>query len=122
MALIEALVAATVAGIALLFLVALLAHEARLITRAAGQREALACLEGALEGLRAGALPLATATYTTPAPPWVVLPRHSGTLWVLVVPPGPGRPPNLWEVTATVRYLAGHDLQMRSVSTKLWQP
>jgi Tfp pilus assembly protein PilV len=121
MALIEALVAATVAGIALLFLVALLAHEARLITRAAGQREALACVEGAIEGLRAGALPLATLTYTTPAPPWVTLPRHGGTLW-LVVMPAPTGPPGLWEVTATVRYVAGHDVQMRSVSTMLWQP
>jgi hypothetical protein len=121
-ALIEALVAATVAGIALLFLVALLAHEARLITRAAGQREALACLEGAIEGLRAGAVPrVPYAIYTTSAPPWITLPRHGGRLWLEVVP-DPNGIHDLWRVTATVRYLAGGDVQTRSISTQLWQP
>jgi hypothetical protein len=117
--LIEALVAAALIGFALLFLIALLAHEARLTARAAGQRDAYMLLEAAVEGMRAGAVPAVTATYTEPVPPWLPIPaRRSATLWVEVTPLDVA---DLVEVTATVRYRAGRDLLERSVTTRLWR-
>ena len=117
--LIEALVAAALIGFALLFLIALLAHEARLTARAAGQREAYMLLEAAVEGMRAGTVPLLSATYTEPVPPWLPIPERRGAvLWVEVTPLEVA---NLSEVTATVRYRAGRDVLERSVTTRLWK-
>lgn len=119
--LIEALVAAAIVAISLLFLVALLAHEARLTARAAGQRDAYVLLEAALEGMRAGAVPVRTATYTDAAPPWLPIPERRGAvLWVDVARTEPPVP-DLWEVTLSVRYRAGRDVLRRSVTTRLWK-
>src|SRR6185503_822478 len=113
--LVEALVAAAVVGIALLFLVALLAHESRLTARAAGQRDAVMLLEAALEGIRAGALPLRDATYRDPEPPWLPIPRARGAvLWIDVEPVVDPPVRDLYEVKAEVRYRAGLDLLTRS--------
>jgi len=121
--LVEALVAAAVVGIALLFLVALLAHEARLTARAAGQRDAVMLLEAALEGIRAGAVPLQNATYEDPAPPWLPIPRARGAvLWITVAPVGSPRVHDLYEVKAEVRYRAGRDVLTRSLTTRMWLP
>ena len=122
-ALVEALVAVAIVGIALLFVVGLLAHEARLTARAAGQHEALMLLEAALEGIRAGAVPLADATYSDPLPPWLPSPaRRGAVLWIDVEPVGSPRVRDLWEVSATVRYRAGRDILRRSVTTRMWLP
>jgi hypothetical protein len=119
-ALIEALVAVAVVGIALLFLVALLAHEARLTARAAGQHDAVVLLEGAIEGIRAGALPLENRRYTESAPPWLPMPPGRGaTVWVEV---DPVDAPDLFEVTVDVRYRAGRDILRRSLTTRVWKP
>ena len=122
--LIEALVAAVIVGIALLFLVALLAHEARLTARAAGQHDAFMLLESALEGVRAGAvkLELGTTTYETPAPPWLPIPvRRGAVLWIEVKTVGNPPVKDLWEVTASVRYRAGRDILQRSMTTRVWR-
>src|ERR1044072_5344834 len=74
----EALVAAAIVGIALLFVVGLLAHEARLTARAAGQRDAVTLLETALEGVRAGGVALEDATYDEAKPPRLGGPRGAG--------------------------------------------
>jgi Tfp pilus assembly protein PilV len=119
-ALLEALVALAVAGVALLFLVGLLAHEARLASRAAAQTEALAALEGVLAGVRAGAIPLADATWEAPEPPWVPLPRRRrAALWLEVRPAGVA---DLWDVTVTVRYTAWNEVQTRALATRVWRP
>jgi Tfp pilus assembly protein PilV len=123
--LIEALVAAAIVGIALLFLVGLLAHEARLTARAAGQHDAYMLLEAALEGIRAGAVPLVEGKthYEDPVPPWLPIPvRRGAVLWIEVTPVGNPPVKNLWQVTATVRYRAGRDILFRSVTTRTWQP
>ena len=124
--LVEALVAAAIVGIALLFVVALLAHEARLTARAAGQRDAYMLLEAALEGIRAGALrpePGVTNTYSEAWPPWLPIPRRRGAvLWIDLVPAGHPPVKDLWQVTATVRYRAGRDILRRSVTTRMWLP
>lgn len=119
--LIEALVAAAIVGVALLFLMALLAHEARLTARAAGQRDAYVLLQAALEGIRAGAVPLRNADYDEAVPPWLPIPERRGAiLWVEVKPVVPPVP-DLWEVTLTVRYRAGRDILWRSLTTRLWK-
>ena len=118
---------AVIVGIALLFLIALLAHESRLTVRAAAQREALMLLEAALEGVRAGEVraPLAEGrtTYEEALPPWLPIPeRRNATLWIDVVPVEPGDLKGLWEVTAEVRYRAGRDVLTRSLTTRVWKP
>jgi len=121
--LIEALVAAAIVGIALFFVIGLLAHEARLTARAAGQHDALMLLEAALEGIRAGAVPLGDATYTDPVPPWLPIPLQRGAvLWIEVQKVGNPPVKDLWEVKATVRYRAGRDILLRSVTTRMWLP
>ena len=85
--LIEALVAAAIVAIALFFVIGLLAHEARLTARAAGQHDAYVLLEAALEGIRAGAVPLVEGktTYEDPVPPWLPIPvRRGAVLWIEV--------------------------------------
>lgn len=118
--LIEALVAAAIIGIALLFVVALLAHESRLTARAAAQHEAFELLEAALESIRAGVVPLEDAVYSDPLPPWLPIPAARGALLRIEV--GPVDPPvrDLWQVTATVHYRAGLDVLRRSVTTRMW--
>jgi hypothetical protein len=123
--LVEALVAAVIVGIALLFLVALLAHEARLTARAAGQRDAVMLLEAALEGMRARAVPhvVGTTTYTEPAPPWLPIPSARGAvLWITVEAIEGPQVRDLYQVTAEVRYRAGRDLLRRSLTTRMWLP
>jgi len=122
-ALMEALVAATIVGIALLFVVALLAHEARLTARSAGQRDAVMLLETALEGIRAGALPLVvgTSTYDEAKPPWLPIPERRGAvLWIEVTEVPAAK--DLYQVKATVRYRAGRDILWRSLTTRMWLP
>lgn len=122
-ALIEALVAAAIVGIALLFVVGLLAHEARLTARAAGQHDALVLIEAALEGIRAGAVPCESATYEDPVPPWLPIPvRRGAVLWIDVAKVGNPVVKDLWEVKATVRYRAGRDILQRSLTTRMWRP
>ena len=116
--LLEALVAAAVVAVGLLFVMALLAHEARLAAAAPAQRRAFHALEAVLEGVRAGAVPLADATFRDPEPPWVPLAPRA-TLWLEVRPTALD---DLWEVEAIIRYRAGRDLQRRSLTTRVWRP
>lgn len=122
--LIEALVAAVIVAMALLFLIALLAHESRLTARAAGQRDAVTLLEAALESVRAGAVPLAvgTTTFTDPVPPWLPIPQRRGAVLWIDVRSLETTAADLYEVTATVRYRAGRDVLTRSLTTRVWQP
>jgi Tfp pilus assembly protein PilV len=121
--LIEALVATAIVGITLLFVVGLLAHEARLTARATGQHDALMLLEAALEGIHAGAVPCEAATYEDPMPPWLPIPlRRGAVLWIEVQKVGDPPVRDLWEVKATVRYRAGRDILQRSLTTRMWRP
>jgi len=122
---IEALVSAVIVGIALLFLIALLAHESRLTVRAAAQHDAVMLLEAALEGLRAGAVELkeGRTTYEDAMPPWLPIPeRRNARLWIDAKPVEPADLDGLWEVTAEVRYRAGRDVLTRSLTTRVWKP
>ena len=119
-ALLEALVALAIVGVALLFVAGLLGHEARLAARAAGQREAFAALEAALAGVRAGALPLRDVTWEAAEPPWVRLPETGRpVLWLEVERT---EVPDLWDVEVTIRYAAGGELQSRTLASRVWRP
>ena len=120
-ALLEALVALAIAGVALLFLVGLLAHDLRLTTRAAAQREAFAALEAVVAGLRAGTLPLRDATWTADdPPPGVSLPSGRGVTLSLQI--DEEEVLDLWTVRATVRYRAWNETQERTLLTRVWRP
>ena len=116
--LLEALIASAIVAVGLMLVMALLAHEARLVAAAPAQRRAFHALEAVLEGVRAGGLPLATATFLDAEPPWVPLPPRA-TLWLDV---RPTEVEDLWELEATIRYRAGRDLQRRSLTTRVWRP
>src|SRR5688500_5548948 len=118
--LLEALVAIAVVGVALLFLVAVVAHESSLTLRADAHRDATRLLEATVEALRARALPLESADYSTAQLPWLPIPERRGAvLWVDVIPLDIE---GLYEVEATVRYEAGRHLLRRSLTTRLWMP
>ena len=119
-ALLEALVALAIVGVALLFVAGLLAQEARLAARAAAQREAFRALEAVLAGVRTGAVPLRDDSWDAPEPPWVRLPEGGRpVLWLAVEPTGV---PDLWDVEATIRYPAASELQTRALATRVWRP
>jgi type II secretory pathway pseudopilin PulG len=118
-ALLEVLIALAIAGIALLFLVGLLMQDLRLERRAASQREAFACLEAALAGVRVGALPLVDDHWTESQPPWVQLPSGRGVVLRLQVVP---EARELWTVTAQVRYLAWNEPRTLELATRVWRP
>jgi len=116
-------VAVAVIGVALLFLVALLAHEARLAARAPAQRAAEQLLELAIEELRADILPLKEGeTIYADGAEWPALVGHGGTVvWIDAMQlPELDYAHNLWEVTVKVRYRAGRDLLTRSLTTRIW--
>jgi type II secretory pathway pseudopilin PulG len=123
-ALLEALVAIAVVGVALLFLTGLLQHELRLDQRAREQQLALRALESALEGVRAGALPIDEPhqVYDAPDLPFVALPAGKGSrLWVDVSKAPAASPlPDLYDVIATVRFRHGPHLVERSLGTRVW--
>ena len=119
-ALLEALVALALVGVALLFLVGLLVHDLRLAVRGARQREAFASLEAAVAGLRAGALPLQDGQWTpADAPDWLVLPEGDAVELAVAVEEDER---DLWTVVATVRYAAWNEPQSRTLVTRIWSP
>jgi type II secretory pathway pseudopilin PulG len=115
-------VAASVVAVALLFVMALFAQEMRLERRARAQQQALLALESAIEGLRAGALPVTTPEqiYDEPAP-FVVLPPGRGSVLDVVVRPDESIP-YLWSVLVKVRFASGGELVERSMGTQIWMP
>lgn len=120
-ALVEALVALAIVGVALLFLVGLLAQDLRLEQRAAGQREALACLEAVLAGVRTGGVPLADAAWTDSQPPWVRLPPGRAAVLRLEVERETAVA-GLWRVTAHLRYQAWNEPRTLELATRVWRP
>ena len=90
--------------------------------RERAQQQALLALESAVEGLRAGVLPLMPPgrTYDEAAPPFVALPPGRGS--VLTVDVTPGGVPHLFDVLVTVRFASGGELVERSLGTRVWNP
>jgi prepilin-type N-terminal cleavage/methylation domain-containing protein len=117
--LLETLVALAILGIALLLTLVLVLNQPRILHRLDGERQAFRAIEGTLEAVRAGAIPLESARFEsfdflagTPAPPDLTLRMDVRPL---------DMPPGLYEVSLVAHYtLAGKGYDKR-VQTLVWQ-
>ena len=108
--LVEALIATTIVMIALLMGMALVAQQPGIQRRLEAQRETLHALEGTLEALRAGALPLASQR----------LDADDRTIWVDVQPAS--HPPGLYRVSLKALWRVEGKVRERSIETLVWRP
>lgn len=117
--LLETLVALAILGVALLLTLVLVLNQPRMLSRLDGERQAFRAIEGTLEAVRAGAIPLESAHFEsfaflagTPAPPGLTLQMD---VFALPAPPG------LYKVSLVAHYtLAGKGYDKR-VQTLVWQ-
>ncbi|HTQ80813.1 MAG TPA: prepilin-type N-terminal cleavage/methylation domain-containing protein [Thermoanaerobaculia bacterium] len=118
--LLETLIALALLMVALLMGVALVLAQPRMIRRLEAERQAFRAIEGTLEAVRGGAIPLAPAYFQnfdfsagTPAA------RNLG-LWMEVqaVP----STPNLYQVTLRAHYVVAGQGIDKQVDTLVWQP
>jgi prepilin-type N-terminal cleavage/methylation domain-containing protein len=118
--LLETLIALVILGFALLFVLSLVLNQPRMLKRLDAQRQAYRAIEGTLEAVRAGAIPLQTANFSgfdflagTPAPPDLSLQMD-----VLALP----APAGLYKVSLSAHYkVAGQGMDQK-VQTLVWQP
>jgi len=118
--LVETLIALVLLGVALLLGLALLLAQPRMLARLDAERQAFRAMEGTLEAIRAGAIPLQPAHFEgfdlsagRPAPSDLAL-----SLDVQPV----GSPPDLYRVSLRAHYsVAGKGVDQR-VETLVWQP
>jgi len=118
--LVETLVALAILGIALLLVLSLVLNQPRMLKRLDAQRQAYRAIEGTLEAVRAGAIPLETTYFTdfdfaagTPAPPDLTLRMDVTPLAAY---------PGLYKVSLSAHYaLAGQGFD-KKVQTLVWQP
>jgi prepilin-type N-terminal cleavage/methylation domain-containing protein len=111
--LVETLVALVLLTLTLLLGLGLVLQHPRIVRRLDAQREALHLLEGSLEALRAGALPLVPQELPATGP-------HRMSLSVGVEPAS--SPPGLYKVDVRVDYVVDGQLRERSVETLVWRP
>lgn len=111
--LVETLVALVLLTLTLLLGLGLVLQHPRIVRRLDAQREALHMLEGALEALRAGALPLVPQELPPTGP-------HHMSISIEVEPTG--SPPGLYKVDVRVGYLVDGQPRERSVETLVWRP
>lgn len=109
--LVEALIATTIVMIALLMGMGLVAQQPGIQRRLEAQREAIHGLEGTLEALRAGALPLASQRIDAPG---------DRTIWVDVQPAS--HPPGLYRISLRVLWRIEGKVRERSIETLIWRP
>ncbi len=117
--LLETLVALAILAVALLLTLVLVLNQPRMLSRLDRERQAFRAIEGTLEAVRAGAIPLQPARFEnfdflagTPAPPDLTLQMD--------VQPLPA-PPGLYQVSVAAHYtLAGKGYDKR-VETLVWQ-
>lgn len=118
--LIETLVALAVVASVLLAGVAAVTNHRRALVRLAAGREATAAVGAALEGIRAGAVPLTPDAGPAALPaPFAAVRAEGLRLWVETWETGQ---PGLWEVEVRAIYLAAGSPRRRSVTTLVWRP
>ena len=101
--------------VCLLYGLAVHMQQRRILDRLAAQSEALRALESTFEALRAGALPLVSATLPPP------LAEHAKNL-VVVIDVAPAGVPYLFDVHAEARYLLAGEPRVRSLDSLIWSP
>ena len=111
--LVETLVALVLLTLTLLLGLGLVLQHPRIVRRLDAQREALHLLEGSLEALRAGALPLIPQSL----PPTG---QHRMSISIGVEPAS--APPGLYKVEVRVDYVVDGKPRERSVETLVWRP
>jgi len=117
--LLETLIALVILGFALLFVLTLVLNQPRMLKRLDAQRQAYRAIEGTLEAVRAGGIPLQSAHFAdfdflagTPAPPDLTLQMD-----VVALP----TPAGLYRVSLAAHYtLAGQGIDQK-VQTLVWQ-
>jgi prepilin-type N-terminal cleavage/methylation domain-containing protein len=116
--LIEALVALTILGVALLLGMQLLIQTPRIIRRMDAERQAFRALEATLEGVRAGGVDLADQELTgfftaagTRAPSDLKVSMHVE----------PAHLPGLYHVTLTARYSVLNVAHQKQLETLVWR-
>jgi prepilin-type N-terminal cleavage/methylation domain-containing protein len=118
--LLETLVALALVAVALLLGVALVLAQPRMIRRMEAERQAFRAIEGTLEAVRGGAIPLQSAFFQgfdfsagTPA-------ARNLALWMNVQPVG--TVPNLFQVSLRAHYVVAGKGVDKEVDTLVWQP
>lgn len=118
--LLETLIALVILGFALLFVLSLVLNQPRMLKRLDAQRQAYRAIEGTLEAVRAGVIPLQTSHFAnfdfsagTPAPPDLSLQMD-----VLALP----APVGLYRVSLSAHYTVAGQGMDQKVQTLVWQP
>jgi type II secretory pathway pseudopilin PulG len=113
--LIEALLAAALLTLSLLLGMSLVLQQKRIVRRLDAQRAALHEMEGTLESLRLGALPLQSLRLDPRAPG-----DPAGlTLWITVEPAG--YPPGLWQVWVRAAWQVDGEIKEQRLETMVWR-
>src|SRR5947209_4163260 len=118
--LVETLIALALLGVALLLGMALVLSQPRMVRRMESERQAFRAIEGTLEAIRGGAIPLVPAHFDNFAFS-AGSPVSSDLTLSMDVRPVPF-PPSLFQVSLTAHYsVAGQPFDHR-VDTLVWQP
>jgi len=118
--LVETLIALALLGIALLLGLSLVLSQPRMEKRMEAERQAFRAIEGTLEAIRGGSIPLGPTHFENFAFS-AGSPASSDLTLALDVQPVPF-PPSLFQVSLTARYsVAGQRFEKR-VDTLVWQP
>ncbi len=109
--LVEVVIALLLVAIALTMTLPLLVEQPRIQARLEAKRDALIAIEGGLEAVRAGALPLVPGT--------IQIDDTSPELFLTVEP---NRIPDLYDVTVEARWTLQNRDWKSSISTRVWRP
>ena len=112
---VEVLVALLILTLCLFLALGLHMQQRRILDRLAAQGEALRALEGTLEALRAGAVPLASGTV-----PGFAYSEAKGLVVTLEVTNTDV--PALFDVRAEARFLVAGEPHSRQLETLIWSP
>ena len=114
--LIETLVALAIVTLTMTVGMSLLAQQSDVTRRQRAHQEAMQIVESALEGVRAGLIPLASGRIELPV---TSTETDALTLWLEVHPRE--APPELAEVLVEARYVVGPWTLQRAVRTMVWK-
>jgi prepilin-type N-terminal cleavage/methylation domain-containing protein len=118
--LIETLVALAILGVALLLGMALVLSQPRMVKRLESERQAFRAIEGTLEAIRGGSIPLAPAHFEnfafaagTPAARDLTLSMDIRQV---------AFPPNLYQISLIAHYTVAGQPFDKHVDSLVWQP
>ncbi len=120
--LIEAIIALSLLGVALLLSASLLATLPREINRLEARREATRALGAVLESLRAGEIPATTGRVAPELYNWVQANPAAASDLLLWVTTEPTASPGRFNVRVRARYTVEHRQVERQIETEVWRP